>query len=381
MQHHLGCAAGEEDLHGRVVPRAVGESVDEARNLAIDVCPVFCGGPLEFCGVGDGGDVQEEVGRSAEGRVDDHGVVDCGLGEDVVSSKMQLLEAQNGAGRAAGGVEPDGLAGRSKSGMRKGEAKSFGDDLRRCSGAEKLTASAGRGAGAAADLGSILERDLMLREACADGLDLAGVFSVFRQQCDAPGDENAWQRAGGGQRHHHRGEAFVAGGDAEDAGARGKRAHQSAQDDGGVVAVGQRVEHAGGALGAAVARVGAGSGEGDGVERFQFARGFGYQSADLPVAGVKAESDGSAVWSAEAAVGAEDEDFGAEDARGVPAHADVLAEPEEIAGGLGEEHLRGDGENTRGAGGVGSDGAEGEVGAFENGCEGYVLNDGCSCLS
>jgi len=23
-------------------------------------------------------------------------------------------------------------------------------------------------------------------------------------------------------------------------------------------------------------------------------------------------------------------------------------------------------------------GAEGEVGAFENGCEGYVLNDGCS---
>ena len=165
----------------------------------------------------------------------------------------------------------------------------------------------------------------MLRVACADGLDLAGVFSVFWQQRHAPGDENAWQRAGGGQRHHHRGEALVAGRDAEDAGARGKRTHQSAKDDGGVVAVGQRVEHAGGALGAAVARVGAGAGEGDGVERFEFARGFGYQSADLPMAGVKAESDRSAVFGPQAAVGAEDEDFGAEDMGRVPAHADILA--------------------------------------------------------
>ena len=168
----------------------------------------------------------------------------------------------------------------------------------------------------------------MLRVAGADGLDLARVFAGFGKQRHAAGDENTWQRPGGGQRHHHRGEALVAGRDAEDAGARGKRTHQSAKDDGGVVAVGQRVEHAGGALGAAVARVGAGSGEGDGVERFEFARGFGYQSAHLPVAGVEAESDRSAVWRPEAAVRAEDEDLRAEDARGVPTHADVLAQAE-----------------------------------------------------
>ena len=65
----------------------------------------------------------------------------------------------------------------------------------------------------------------------------------------------------------------------------------------------------------------------------------------------------------------------------VPAHAGVLAQAEEIAGGLGEQHFGGDGENAGGAGGVGGDGAEGEVGGFENGREGYVLNDGCSCLS
>jgi hypothetical protein len=112
------------------------------------------------------------------------------------------------------------------------------------------------------------------------------------------------------------------------------------------------------------------------VERFEFACGFGYEGRDLPVAGGEAEGDGGAVFGAKAAVGAEDEDLGAEDAGRVPTHADVLAEPEEVAGGLREEHLGGDGENAGGAGGVGGDAAELEVGAFENGREGYVLNDG-----
>ncbi len=335
-------------------------------------------GRCEFCGVGDGGDVEQQIGGAAEGCVDDHGVVDGGVGEDVLSAEVQLAQAEDGAGGAAGGVEPDGLAGGAEGGVREGEAEGFGDDLRGGGGAEELAASAGCGAGAAADLGGVFEGDLMLGVACADGLDLAGVFAVFGKQCDAAGDEDAGQRAGGGQRHHHGGEALVAGGDAEDAGAGGERAHEAAKDDGGVVAVGEGVEHAGGALGAAVAGVGAGSGEGDGVHGFEFAGGFGYEGADLPVTGVEAEGDGRAVCGAKAAVGAEDEDFGAEDAGGIPAHADVLAEAEEIAGGLGEEHLGGDGESAGWARGVGRDALSCEVGAFENGREGYVLNDGCS---
>jgi hypothetical protein len=112
------------------------------------------------------------------------------------------------------------------------------------------------------------------------------------------------------------------------------------------------------------------------VEGFEFASGFGYECADLPMTCVEAKGDGCAVFGTEAAVSAEDEDFGAEDMGGIPSHPNVLAEPEEIAGGLGEEHLGGDGERAGGAGGVRCHGAEGEVGAFENGCEGYVLNDG-----
>ena len=68
-----------------------------------------------------------------------------------------------------------------------------------------------------------------------------------------------------------------------------------------------------------------GAGEGDGVQAAEFARGLGDQQADLPVAGVKAEGDGGAVGGAQAAVGAEDEELGVEEALRLPAHAGVLA--------------------------------------------------------
>ena len=188
---------------------------------------------------------------------------------------------------------------------------------------------------------------MILREARADGLDFGGIFALLREQRDAAGNENGGLAARRGERHHHGGQALVAGGDAEDALAGGQRAHEAAQHDGGVVAEGQRVHHAGGALGAAVARIGAGAGKGRGVEGFELARGFSDEQADFPVAGVEAEGDGLAVLGAQAAVGAEDEEFGIEEAVGLPAHTGVLREAEEIAGGLGEEHLRGERQLSR----------------------------------
>ena len=59
-----------------------------------------------------------------------------------------------------------------------------------------------------------------------------------------------------GQRHHHRRQTLVAGGDADHADAVRQRADQPAHHDGGVVAVRQRVEHRRGPLRPAVARVG-----------------------------------------------------------------------------------------------------------------------------
>ncbi len=90
---------------------------------------------------------------------------------------------------------------------------------------------------------------------------------------------------------------------------------------------------------AAIAGIGARSGKRRGAQRFQLARGLGHQQADLPVAGVKAERDGLAIFRAQAAVRAQDQKLGIEKAIRVPAHSGVLREAEKIAGGLGEQHL------------------------------------------
>ncbi len=245
--------------------------------------------------------------------------------------RPKLAKAQHSARGTAGGVEPDGLSGWSERGVREGEAESFGDDLGGGGGSHELAASAGRGAGAAADFRGVFEGDLLLCESCTDGLGFGCVFSALGQQGDAAGDEDGGQITCGGEGHHHRRQSLVAGGDSQHAGARGQRAHEAAEDDGCVVAEGERIHHAQRALGAAIARVGAGSGEGYGVQIFQLAGGFGDEQADFPVAGVKSQSNGAAVFGAKAAVGAEDEDFGPGETRRVPAHAGVLAQSEKIA--------------------------------------------------
>ena len=98
-----------------------------------------------------------------------------------------MAHAEDGAGGAAGDVEPDRLAGGAERGVRQREAERFGDDLRGGGGAEKLAAAAGGGAGAAADLGGVFQGDLVLGEAGADGLDLAGVLAFSGSSVTPPG--------------------------------------------------------------------------------------------------------------------------------------------------------------------------------------------------
>src|ERR1019366_367627 len=184
------------------------------------------------------------------------------------------------------------VAGRRERGVGQGHAERFADHLGSSRGAEELASSTGSGAGAAEHLGGGFERELAMSEAGAGGLDFAGVFTLFGEQGDAAGDQDAGQRWRAGKSHHHGGQALVAGGDADHGGRGGQRADEAAEDTGGVVAVGQRIEHAGGTLGAAVAGVGAIGGEGDGAERLQFLGGGVHEQADFPVAGVIAARDG-----------------------------------------------------------------------------------------
>ena len=91
---------------------------------------------------------------------------------------------------------PARSAGRKGRGRSAGSAQAqrFGDDLAGGGRAEKLAAAAGRGAGPAAQLGRLFQRDLAVGKARADGLHLAGVFALGRRQRHAAGHEDA--RAG-----------------------------------------------------------------------------------------------------------------------------------------------------------------------------------------
>ena len=130
------------------------------------------------------------------------------------------------------------------------------DDLRGGRRAEELAAAAGRGAGAAAELGGFFQRSLAVREARADRLDLARVLAVApaaasrrraraRRAGRASPPAPSSSPAGPCRRSRRRARP-----------ARRQRADQPAEDDRGVVAIGQAVHHAGRALRPAVAGVG-----------------------------------------------------------------------------------------------------------------------------
>ena len=158
VQHHFRHAAGKENLDGGEVARAVGQGVHQARHLAIDLRPVGGGGPLQFRRKGDGGNVQQQIGGSAKGRVDHHGVLNRGLRQDIRRADLQLVQAQYRPRRTARGVEPNGLARRRQRGVRQRETQRLAHHLRRRRGAEELASASGRGAGAAADVGGVFER-------------------------------------------------------------------------------------------------------------------------------------------------------------------------------------------------------------------------------
>ena len=113
---------------------------------------------------------------------------------------------------------------------------------------------------------------------------------------------------------------------------------------------GQAVEHAGRALRPPVAGVGAGPGERDDLQTAQLLRRGLDQEADLPVPGVVPERDRLPVGGAQAALRAEDEELPASGLRGLPPHAGVLAQAEEVAARAVAQQVLGQGQAPRGAG-------------------------------
>jgi hypothetical protein len=155
-------------------------------------------------------------------------------------------------------------------------------------------------------------------------LNFSRILARLRQKRDASGDKNGRILSRGCERHHHGGQSLVAGGDADNSLAGWERPHQAAQHNRSIVAKGQRVHHAGCALRAAIAGIGASPGKGNGVQRLQFTGGLCHKQAHFPVSGMETESNGLSIVGAQAAMSAEDQKLWIEKPIRVPTHAGIL---------------------------------------------------------
>ena len=155
---------------------------------------------------------------------------------------------------------PDG----DERGVRQRQAERLADDLRRGRRAEELAAAAGAGAGPAAQLGRLSQRELAVREAGADRLDLAGVLAVERgEQVTPPGTRTHGRSCIAARAIIIAGRPLSQVATPSTPLRVGSERISRRKTMRRVVAIGQAVHHAGGALRAAVARIGADAGERD----------------------------------------------------------------------------------------------------------------------
>jgi hypothetical protein len=150
-----------------------------------------------------------------------------------------------------------------------------------------------------------------VRKPRADGLDLARVLGILGQQRDAARDQDAGQIVHGGERHHHRGQALIAGRDTHHAFPGGQRTDEPAENHCRIVTIRQGIEHAGSPLAPAVTGVGTVAGKRDRAQRFQLPSRRFHEQADFPMAAVVAERDRLAVGGTQAAVRGKQQDLGA----------------------------------------------------------------------
>ena len=108
VEHDLGYTAGGVELRGWVSDGTVGEDIDDAGNVVVDASPVVDVHSVASGSVGDCGRVQEEIGGASTCRVDDHGVFERGVGEDVAGFDAAVFGHDEGASGSDSDVEPCG---------------------------------------------------------------------------------------------------------------------------------------------------------------------------------------------------------------------------------------------------------------------------------
>ena len=223
--------------------------------------------------------------------------------------------------------------------MRQGESQRFAHHLRTGGRAEKVTPAARRSTHPARQHLGVFERNFASGKSGPDRLSFARILPVGRRQGDAARDQDARQVVKTGQGHHNGRQALVAGGHAQDAFGRGDRASLAAENGGGVVPIGQAVEHAGRTLGASVAGIGTVGRVGHGAGHFELIGGRFQGQSQLEAAGVMPHGDGPTVLPPDSAHRAEHYELRAGQGGGIPAHASVFGHSKCIAAGPMAKHF------------------------------------------
>ncbi len=143
VEHRLRNRAGEKHLHRGMIARAVGKAIDDARRFAIDARPVRGGRLAQTGRVRDGWKVQQQIGGSAEGRVQDHGVLERRIGEDVAHAQAARCQRLESARGTPGHVQPYRMTRRRERGVGKTHAERLAHHLRSRRSPQKLAASPG----------------------------------------------------------------------------------------------------------------------------------------------------------------------------------------------------------------------------------------------
>ena len=206
-------------------------------------------GRAQAGGVGDRGDVDEQVRRAAERRVDEHRVLDRLVREHVVErapvarhwpctacavrrATSSQIGWPDGASAACGTVRPSASA-------TTCEVAAVPRNWQPPPG--EAQARQPRSAASSSVTSPWAKRAPRVCTAPASSPRVGGSVTP-------PGTMAPASSAERGDRHQHRRQALVAGADADDAAPARQRADEPPEDERGVVAVGERVEHPGRAL-------------------------------------------------------------------------------------------------------------------------------------
>src|SRR5262249_18499053 len=92
MQHDFRNSAGQVDLNCFEKSWPIGKHIDNSANLAVDINPIIDRWPFYSSAMGDRRDVQEQIRRTPEGRMNRQGVSECAFSQDLRKWDSIFLE-------------------------------------------------------------------------------------------------------------------------------------------------------------------------------------------------------------------------------------------------------------------------------------------------